>query len=38
MEKKEDVEKVINFVDGRHIRGRQVRAKGALGGSEQAKK
>mmetsp|Transcript_8899 Transcript_8899/g.15097 ORF Transcript_8899/g.15097 Transcript_8899/m.15097 type:complete len:97 (+) Transcript_8899:398-688(+) len=29
-----DVQKLIDFVDGRHIRDRQVRAKTSLGGDE----
>ena len=35
LEKAEDVDKVIEYVDGRHIRSRQVRArKTAKGGSD----
>lgn len=29
-----DVDKVIDYVDGRHLQGRQVRAKRALGGDD----
>ena len=32
LEKAMDVQKVIDFVDGRHIRSRQIRAKSSLGG------
>lgn len=32
-----DVQKVIDFVDGRHIRSRQIRAKSSLGGEALAK-
>ena len=31
LEKASDVDKVIDYVDGRHIKGRQVRAKKSLG-------
>lgn len=32
-----DVPKLIDFVDGRHIRSRQIRAKSSLGGEALAK-
>ena len=41
LEKASDVNKVIDFVDGRHLRSRQIRAKTSLGGEalfEQLKK
>jgi RNA recognition motif-containing protein len=34
LKKASDVNKVIEFVDGRHIRSRQIRAKTSLGGQE----
>lgn len=35
MAKEEDVDKVIEYVDGRHLRGRQVRAKKYLAKEEK---
>lgn len=32
-----DIPKVIDFVDGRHLRSRQIRAKSSLGGEELRK-
>ena len=37
LQKASDVQTLIDYVDGRHIRSRQIRAKSSLGGEELQK-
>ena len=37
LEKASDVQKLVDYVDGRHLRSRQIRAKSSLGGEDYIK-